>query len=242
MTHPYNGILLVDKPSGISSFNVIYKLRKILNMKKIGHAGTLDPLATGLLIILLGKATKASQYLILHDKVYEGEIKLGEATDSYDAEGKITATKDFEHVSKEDVHVAIKHQTGEFEQLPPMFSAIKVDGQRLYKAARKGIEIKRDTRSVNVYQFDLLQFNTPLLNIRIHCSKGTYIRSIAHDLGEELNCGAHLSSLRRVQSGEFKIEDSLTLEKIEAMTADDVSSSLQDHQVFIPVKNQIKNI
>lgn len=211
---PYEGILLIDKPTGFTSHDVVARLRRIFQMKRIGHAGTLDPMATGLLICLLGKATKASQYLISMDKEYEGAITLGVETNSQDADGEVVATKPVPELSADDLTAALKGFLGDQYQIPPMHSAIKVGGVPLYKMARKGQSIEREPRFVRISTFRLQSWEPPVLQVLVRCSKGTYIRTLAHDLGQRLGCGAHLSALRRTASGDFRITGATTLEAL----------------------------
>ena len=185
-------------------------------MKRIGHAGTLDPMATGLLIMLVGKATKTSQYLISLDKTYEGTIKFGVETDSQDADGQVVAEKPLpEGLNNEVVLKEMKTFLGDQYQLPPMFSAKKIDGVPLYKMARKGKTVEREPRFIRINKFELLRFESPEVDFRMLSSKGTYVRTVAHDLGQKLGCGAHLTSLRRTLIDLFDIEDGHTLEVIE---------------------------
>jgi len=212
----FEGILLVDKPQGITSHDVVNRLRRKINMKRIGHAGTLDPMATGLLIMLVGKATKTSQYLISLDKTYEGTIKFGVETDSQDADGQVVAEKPLpEGLNNEVVLKEMKTFLGDQYQLPPMFSAKKIDGVPLYKMARKGKTVEREPRFIRINKFELLRFESPEVDFRMLSSKGTYVRTVAHDLGQKLGCGAHLTSLRRTLIDLFDIEDGHTLEVIE---------------------------
>ncbi|MBU4485493.1 MAG: tRNA pseudouridine(55) synthase TruB [Candidatus Delongbacteria bacterium] len=201
-------IVLIDKEPDWTSFDVVAKLRGILKIKKIGHAGTLDPFATGLLLILVGKATKRQNGLMAADKVYEAEIKLGEKTDSYDRTGKVTATSDLK-VSAEQIREVVMSFVGENLQIPPMFSAIKKDGKRLYELARKGIEIEREPRKVTIHSIDISAIETDIIRVRVHCSKGTYIRSLANDIGERLGTYGHLKDLRRTSIGNFSVKDAL---------------------------------
>ncbi len=213
------GILLVDKPKGPTSHDVVARLRRVFHMKRIGHAGTLDPMATGLLIILVGKATKVSQYLMSMDKEYAGTAKLGETTDSQDAEGEIVDTRSIpEDLSVATVKGQIDTFLGDQYQLPPMFSAKKVNGQPLYKSARKGKVVEREPRVIHISRFELTRFALPEIDFVVNSSKGAYIRTIAHDLGEKLGCGAHLNALRRTAIGKFKVEDAETLEDLEKMS------------------------
>jgi tRNA pseudouridine55 synthase len=220
------GVLLVDKPQGLTSHDVVYRLRRKLQMKKIGHAGTLDPMATGLLIMLIGKATRISQYLMSSDKVYEGEATLGVVTDSQDAEGEIMETRPVPVLSEAQVKEVMKGFLGDQYQIPPMHSAIKIDGVALYKLARKGEVVEREPRFIRVMSFELLSFALPKITFRLHCTKGTYVRTIAHDLGNKLGCGAHLSALRRTVSGKFEMSQGLTLDQIETMPLAEIEKRL----------------
>jgi len=220
------GVLLVDKPQGLTSHDVVYRLRRKLGMKKIGHAGTLDPMATGLLIMLIGKATRISQYLISTDKVYEGEATLGVVTDSQDAEGEMMETRPVPALSEAQVKDVMKTFLGDQYQIPPMHSAIKVDGVKLYHLARKGEEVEREPRFIRIVSFNLTSFALPKLTFTLHCTKGTYVRTVAHDLGQKLGCGAHLSALRRTGSGKFALSEALTLEAIEALSLPEIEKRL----------------
>lgn len=220
------GVLLVDKPTGLTSHDVVYRLRRKLQMKKIGHAGTLDPMATGLLIMLIGKATRISQYLISLDKVYEGTIRLGVTTNSQDAEGEVMETRPVPPLTEEQVRAAMAGFLGDQYQTPPMFSAIKKDGVPLYKLARKGEEIEREPRFIRIAGFELTSFATPDIGFQLSCTKGTYVRTVAYDLGQKLGCGAHLAALRRTASGKFTIGQCLTLEAIEAATLSEIEKRL----------------
>jgi tRNA pseudouridine55 synthase len=183
--HEYNGILLIDKPIGITSHDVVDRVRRILKMKKVGHAGTLDPNASGLMIILLGKGTKASQYLMSMDKTYTGTIQLGLETDSYDIDGEIIFEKEPHAISPEVLKSTMESFLGDQYQKPPMFSAKKINGVPLYKHARKGKEVEREDRLIRISNFELIENAFPLLHFEIAVSKGTYVRSVAHDLGEK---------------------------------------------------------
>jgi tRNA pseudouridine55 synthase len=220
------GVLLVDKPKGLTSHDVVYRLRRKLGMKKIGHAGTLDPMATGVLVMLIGKATRISQYLMSVDKAYEGEATLGVVTDSQDAEGEVLTTVPVPELTEAQVREVMKGFLGDQYQTPPMHSAIKIDGVPLYKLARKGEEVEREPRFIRVTSFDLLSFNLPKLTFDLHCTKGTYVRTVAHDLGNKLGCGAHLSALRRTVSGQFTLKQCLPLEEIEALSLPDIEKRL----------------
>ena len=230
----FEGILLVDKPSGITSHNIVDRLRKKLNMKKIGHAGTLDPLATGLMIMLIGKATKVSQFLISLDKAYEGIFKLGEETDSQDSDGQVVNKKGLpENLSAEMIEDVMKAFLGDQYQTPPMFSAKKINGVPLYKMARKGKTVDREPRVIRINELYLRGWNSPEGQFYMDCSKGTYVRTVFHDLGQKLGCGGHLTSLRRTKINDFTIEGVPSLEEIETMGSGEFESLL------IPVREAV---
>lgn len=205
-------IVLINKEPDWTSFDVVARLRGILKVKKIGHAGTLDPFATGLLILLVGNATKRQDELMASDKIYEAEIRLGEKTDSYDRTGKVTATSDVK-VTEDQIKEAVMSFVGENQQVPPMFSAIKKDGKKLYELARKGIEIVREPRKVMIHSIDILSIVSDIIKIRVHCSKGTYIRSLAYDIGEKLGTFGHLKDLERTKIGNFSVDDAYTVDE-----------------------------
>ena len=211
------GILLVDKPQGITSHDVVSKMRRVFHIKKVGHAGTLDPMATGLLLILIGKATKASQYLMSMDKEYVGTVKLGVLTDSQDADGEITEERPVPALTEAKVKAEMKTFIGDQYQTPPMFSAKKINGQKLYKLARQGKTVEREPRVIHISRFDLMDFALPEFGFIVGTSKGAYVRTIAHDLGERLGCGGHLNKLCRTAVGQFRIEKASTIEELEAM-------------------------
>ena len=218
MNQEPEGILLVDKPKGITSHDVVDRVRRIFHMKKVGHAGTLDPMATGLMIILVGKATKVSQYLMSMDKEYTGTMRLGQSTDSQDAEGALVEERPVPELTEAEVLAQIKTFVGDQYQTPPMFSAKKVGGQPLYKLARKGKTVEREPRVIHISRFEMTDFASPEISFLVACSKGTYVRTIAHDLGEKIGCGAHLNVLRRTGIGDFRIEDGSTLEVLAEAT------------------------
>ena len=220
------GVLLVDKPPGMTSHDVVSRLRRTLQLKRIGHAGTLDPMATGLLVMLIGKATRISQYLISADKLYEGELTLGVTTNSQDAEGEIMETRPVPPLTEAEVGETMKAFLGDQYQTPPMFSAIKLGGVPLYKLARQGEEVEREPRFIRISRFELSSFAPPRLTFRLDCTKGTYVRTIAHDLGQKLGCGAHLSALRRTGSGKFTIAQCTPLDKLETMTLSEIEKLL----------------
>ena len=209
-----DGALLIDKPAGPTSHDVVDEIRRYFRIKKVGHCGTLDPNATGLLIIVLGRGTKLSERLMSDDKVYEGTMKFGEATDSYDCDGKITETKPVPPLTLEQLNEATAPFIGDIMQMPPMVSAIKKGGVPLYKLARKGIEVEREARLIHIYNFRFSAYTEPHGTFRLACTKGTYVRSVAHEMGQKLGCGAHLATLRRSASGKFDVADALPLDTI----------------------------
>src|SRR5688572_20015398 len=211
---PLDGALLVDKPVGPTSHDVVDRIRRRFGLKKVGHAGTLDPNASGLLIILLGRGTKLSEKLMADDKVYAGTMKFGEATDSYDVDGKVLETKPVPPITVEELNKLAETFVGDQLQTPPMVSAVKVEGVPLYKLARKGVEVERKPRLIHVYNFNFSSYREPLAEFRLACTKGTYVRSIAHELGQKIGCGAHLSTLRRLVSGRFDVSDALPLANV----------------------------
>jgi tRNA pseudouridine55 synthase len=207
-------VLLIDKPLQWTSFDVVNKLRKKLKIKKIGHAGTLDPLATGLLILCTGKMTKRIDDFQAQEKEYTGNFVIGQTTPSHDLETEVTEAKDISFITPEVLHEATKKFIGVIQQIPPIHSAIKVDGKRAYELARKGKEPELKPREVTVSTFELTSINLPTISFRIVCTKGTYIRSLARDFGEELKVGAYLSKLCRTRIGEFHLKDALTIDDI----------------------------
>ncbi len=200
-----SGVLLVDKGQDMTSHDVVAVARRCLNMKKIGHCGTLDPMATGMLILVLGNGTRLSDLLMSEDKEYVGTMTLGATTSTQDAEGEILEQKPVPDLTREQIGEAFDAFRGDFYQTPPMVSAIKIGGVPLYKLARKGLEVERKPRFVHVYDCDIARVESPEIDFRIVCSKGFYVRTYAHDIGQKLGCGAHLSALRRTRSGHFKL-------------------------------------
>jgi len=209
-----DGAILVDKPAGPTSHDVVDAIRRRFALKKVGHCGTLDPGATGLLIIVLGRGTKLSEKLMASDKVYEGRIVFGRATDTYDAEGQTTEIKPVPPLTLAGLNAEAEKFEGDLLQTPPMVSAVKQGGVPLYKLARKGLEVERKPRLVHIYRFRFVTYEEPAGSFRIACTKGTYVRSIAHELGIKLGCGAHLGSLRRVGSGRFDVAEAVPLADI----------------------------
>jgi len=203
---PYGEVFLINKPYQWTSFDVVKKVRNALRIKKVGHAGTLDPLATGLLIVCAGKKTKSIESYMAQEKEYTGVFVLGKTTESFDLEKEVIEVADSSLLTEEDVKSAVRQLTGNIMQIPPMHSAIKVDGKRVYESARRGEEVKMDARPVTVSEFEIVKFENPEVHFRIVCSKGTYIRSLARDLGEILKVGAYMSSLTRTRIGEFSLD------------------------------------
>ena len=210
------GIIVVNKPKGITSFDVIRKLKKIFKTKKIGHTGTLDPLATGVMLVCVGKATKLASDLEAKDKIYIADFDIGYATDTYDIEGKKIAENTIE-ISKENLEQSIKKFIGNIKQIPPMYSAIKIDGNKLYHLARKGIEVERPERNVTIEYINLLDFKDNKVKIETKVSKGCYIRSLIYDIGQDLGTYATMTALQRKQVGDYSLENSYSLEQIEKM-------------------------
>ena len=231
-----NGLLIIDKPLGMTSHDVVARARRLLREKRIGHAGTLDPLATGVLALCVGHATRLSEYLLGEDKAYGGVIKLGEQTNTDDAEGEVIATREVPAISDDDLRRLERQFSGEIAQVPPQFSAIKKEGQRAYALARKGETVELDARTVTIHKIRLVLSDascvmrdassvnpqsaienpqSKIVNISVRCSAGTYIRSLARDIGEALGCGGHLIALRRTQAGAFTVQDAVTLEQVE---------------------------
>ena len=213
-----NGVININKPLGITSHDVVYRLRKLLSIIKIGHTGTLDPDASGVLPMCIGRATKVADMLTAQDKQYVAEVTLGSATDTLDKTGTVTETAEV-NVTKADILTAVADFVGDIEQIPPMYSAIKVDGKKLYELAREGVEIERQPRQVQIDAIEVLDIdlNAGRFSMKIDCSKGTYIRTLCDDIGRRLGCFAHMSALERTKSGRFDISESYTLEQIEEM-------------------------
>ncbi|GJM06614.1 MAG: tRNA pseudouridine synthase B [marine bacterium B5-7] len=211
-----HGILLLDKPLGLSSNEALQEAKRIVNARKAGHTGSLDPLATGMLPICFGEATKFSQFLLDADKCYYTEMQLGIKTTTGDAEGETVEQKSFEGIDKAKLQQVMEKFRGHSKQVPSMYSALKYEGQPLYKLAREGIEVEREPRDIHVYEIELLDFDAAsgIAAVRIHCSKGTYIRTLTEDIGEQLGCGAHVAALRRESVGPFEMDDMISLETL----------------------------
>ncbi len=214
-----NGLLVIDKPSRITSHDVVQHVRRALRVKQVGHTGTLDPMATGVLVVCVGVATRVSEYLLGHDKAYRATIRLGVETDTYDATGEVVATQPV-NIEREALEAALSQFVGATQQTPPMHSAIKRDGQKLYELARAGIEVERESRSVIMHTIDLIDYQSPDVTIDVRSSAGTYIRSLAHDLGAALGTGAHLIALRRTIVGPFGLDQAIGLAEFEAAARD----------------------
>ena len=210
-----NGILLIDKPQGMTSHDVVRRVRRLLRTRRVGHTGTLDPLATGVLPIAVGEATRIVQFLMEGDKTYRAVLKLGETTTTQDAEGEVLERRPVEGVTAEAVVAAARSFEGVIRQLPPMYSALKKDGVPLYRLARQGIEVERESREVRIDRLQILDVDLPLITLEVDCSKGTYVRTLCHDLGIALGTGAHLVALRRTRSGSFTEADCVALERLE---------------------------
>jgi tRNA pseudouridine55 synthase len=221
-----DGVLPIDKASGMTSHDVVAIVRRVLNTKKVGHCGTLDPMATGLLLLTLGKGTKIQDLLMSEDKEYVGTLKLGETTDSQDADGEITSTNPVPELTPEQLESAFAKYDGDFYQTPPMVSAIKKDGVALYKLARQGKTIEREPRFVHIYAHQILQTRLPEVDFRVVCSKGFYVRTYAYDIGHDLGCGAHLNALRRTKSGRFDVEMALPADQLKTASREEILAKL----------------
>ena len=210
-----DGILILDKPGGISSMEAVRKIKRASGIKRVGHGGTLDPMATGVIPILLGRATRLMEYMLDSSKEYIGDVCLGVSTDTYDADGSITRRSDPSGVTRESLEDVLTHFLGRIEQTPPMFSALKRQGKRLYELARQGIEVQRAPRAMTVHSIRLAAWRPPVATVQIECSRGFYMRSLAHDIGEKLGCGAHLQSLTRLRTGRLRIADAVSIETVQ---------------------------
>jgi tRNA pseudouridine55 synthase len=223
-----DGILLVDKPSDWTSHDVVGFVRSRYRLAKVGHGGTLDPMATGLLVLLLGQGTKSSETVMAGEKVYEGSMTLGSTTTTQDREGEVLETRPVpSDLTREAFEALLPEFTGDILQTPPMVSALKKDGVPLYKLAREGKSIEREARPVTIHALEILGWNPPVIDLRVRCSKGTYVRTLAHDLGEKVGCGAHLSALRRTRSGTYTVEDAVTVDALREMDLESMTARLQ---------------
>lgn len=223
-----SGVLLVDKDPGFTSHNAVALCRRILGTKKVGHCGTLDPMATGMLIVVIGKATKMQDMLMCEDKVYTATMKLGIETNSQDADGEVVAEKSTAGITQELIEAAFQHFHGAFDQVPPMYSAVKINGVPCYKLARKGQEVERKARHVQVldYQITRVDLDKAEVDFTVHCSKGFYVRTYAHDIGQHLGCGAHLTALRRIRSGAFDITQAVDVPTLKASSREELLARL----------------
>ena len=221
-----DGVLIVDKAPGMTSHDVVAIVRRALNTKKVGHCGTLDPLATGLLIVVIGRGTKIQDLLMSEDKEYVGTLKLGETTDSQDADGQVVETKPVPELSRERIDQAFAKFDGDFYQMPPMVSAIKMDGVPLYKLARQGKTVEREPRFVHIFAHEIKNVALPEIEFRVVCSKGFYVRTYAFDIGNDLGCGAHLKALRRTKSGKFNLDHAVTIEDLKTKPAAEIAAKI----------------
>ena len=219
---PFDGVLLVDKAGGPTSHDIVDLVRRHFGLKKVGHGGTLDPQATGLLVLLIGRGTKLSESFMTSDKVYEGAMHLGVTTDTQDGEGAVTREADWTGVTKEAVEEQFAAMVGDLMQTPPMVSAAKVGGTPLYKLARKGKTVERKPKLIHIFEFRMIGFDPPLVNFMLRCSKGTYVRTICADIGENLGCGAHLAQLRRLKSGKLAVEDAVPQNDLGTMSREEL--------------------
>lgn len=217
-----DGVILVDKPTGCTSHDVVNVVRRRFSLRKVGHCGTLDPEASGLLLLVLGKATKLSDQLMGDDKTYEGTFKLGETTDSYDADGQITQISPVPQLSLAELNKYAETFEGDQMQTPPMVSAVKINGVALHKLARRGIEVERRSRLVYIYRYEILNYESPSGDFILSCSKGVYVRSVVHDMGQKIGCGAHLTRLRRITSGPFNVDNAISLEVIKDFSREEL--------------------
>lgn len=219
-----DGVLRVDKSPAMTSHDVVAITRRSLGTKKVGHCGTLDPLATGLLLITIGRGTKIQDLLMSEDKEYIGSLTLGQTTDSQDSDGEVVEEKPVADYTREEIDAAFAKFHGDFYQTPPMVSAIKKDGVPLYKLARQGKTVEREPRFVHVYAHEILRIELPVIDFRVVCSKGFYVRTYAHDIGQDLGCGAHLNSLRRTKSGKFSVDGAITVEELKNLPREEIMS------------------
>lgn len=233
-----SGILLLDKPLGITSNSALQGVKRLFDAQKAGHTGSLDPLADGLLPICFGAATKVSAFLLDADKHYQVRVKLGVTTTTADAEGEVLETRPVTGISAADIQRVIAGFQGDIEQIPPMYSALKHNGERLYKLARDGIEVERAPRHVSIHSITMQNYATPEFDLEVHCSKGTYIRTLAEDIGKELGCGAHVSALRRTGVGPYGSEAMVTMEQIRQLAAEGFAAM---DELLLPIDSALKD-
>ena len=230
-----NGLLLVDKHQGATSHDVVRQVRRLFGTRRVGHAGTLDPLATGLLLVAVGEATRLVEFLMEGGKVYRATLKFGEVTDSQDSEGAVLSRHGFEGVTRAAIESACANLVGPILQIPPMHSALKRNGVPLYKLARQGVEVDREPRPIQIHELRPEVYEPPFLSLTVRCSKGTYVRTLCHDLGRHLGCGAHMTALRRLGSGSFRVEEALTLEAIQQL------SSVERCRHLLPLRDALRD-
>jgi tRNA pseudouridine55 synthase len=223
---PFDGVLLVDKPAGLTSHDVVDRVRRQFQFRKVGHCGTLDPAATGLLVLVIERGTKLQHHIMTDDKTYEGTMRLGIATDSHDADGAVVAEKPVPPLTGNDIEAVLAKFRGDIQQVPPMVSAIKHEGTPLYKLARKGKTVEREARMVHIYDLRVLRLALPDIAFVCSCTKGTYVRTLCHDIGAALGCGAHLATLRRTRSGKFDVNDALPLDALLALSRQDLAGRI----------------
>jgi tRNA pseudouridine55 synthase len=231
---PSDGVLLVDKPSGPTSHDIVDRIRNRFGFKKVGHGGTLDPQATGLLVILVGRGTKLSNQIIGSDKSYEGAMKLGVSTDSQDAQGRIIREEDSGFVTREMLEAEMCKFTGDIMQTPPMVSAVKVKGVPLYKRARKGHVVEREPKLIHVYRFEIIRLDLPRAFFAVECTKGTYVRTLCSDVGDNLGCGAHLEELCRTRCGNLHLKDAVSMAEILEMSRTELTERIVPLSRFSP--------
>lgn len=230
-----NGVINVYKPSGITSFDVVRTIKRLSKTKKVGHTGTLDPMASGVLPICIGNATKIVDYIMQNHKVYKATLKLGVTTDTYDREGKILSESELNNITNKHIEEVIKGFIGDIEQIPPMYSALKVNGKRLYELARKGIEIERQKRKITIYDINIETIDIPYVKFTVKCSKGTYIRSLCYDIGDILKVGGAMWDLERVETGTFSIENSIALEDLSEENIENFIIPMDKALIYKPI-------
>jgi tRNA pseudouridine55 synthase len=223
---PFDGLLLVDKPVGPTSHDIVARIRRTFRIDKVGHGGTLDPNATGLLVLLLGRGTRLSDQVMGGDKTYTGVMRLGRTTDSQDIDGATLTELPFEGITTEQVQTQMTALQGDIRQLPPMVSAIKLKGVPLYKLARKGQDVPREPRLIHIYRFQMTAWQPPLVSFEVACTKGTYVRTLCHDIGQTLGCGACLDALRRTASGRFSVSDALPFDDLLKLTREELATRI----------------
>ncbi len=223
-----SGVLLVDKPREWTSFDVVNFVRSRFNIPKVGHCGTLDPAATGLLVLVLGKFTQLSRKFSGEDKTYAATLQLGLETDSWDLDGEVTGRFDWSGVTPEELRKELATFVGAQEQLPPMVSAVKKDGKKLYELARQGLEVEREAKPIEIFSLDVTKVELPYCDFTMHCSKGTYVRTLCYDVGRRLGCGGTLAALRRIQSGQFRVEDAVTVDRLREFEQADLEAYVRE--------------